>query len=168
MKTDLTIFAVFLLVIALSGCSIDSPVGEEYFNDLDKVDGGEKPGPPNLLSASVLDDKLTLTFNTDPTDGIPVPVETLDPETGTNDNLYYLVYYWDQDPATGLSEPEYYSVLYYIGYVRESDYTDPDTTNKGVTFFVNPAFSGRLWFWMTSYDGGRESDHSNVEFVDVP
>jgi hypothetical protein len=147
---------------ALLGCSVDSPVSGDYFNNLDKVKGGEKPDPPMLVGvAHPQADAITVTFNTDLTKDPPV--------TGTNDHLYYLVYCWNENPVLEFDdEKEYYSADYYIGYVKESDYDEPDDVDKEVSFSLNPDFSGTLYFWMTSYDGGRESDQSNVVSITIP
>ncbi len=162
MKNKITGFlAALLAACVLVACSVDSPVSGDYFNDLDKVKGGEKPGAPTIVAGGVTQpqpDEIKIAFQTE---------SITDPETGSNDNLYYLIYYWDENPATGFDDPrEYYSAYYYLGYVKDSDYSGTDP--KEVSFSLNPNFHGTLWFWMTSYDGGRESDHSNVESIIIP
>ncbi len=102
LKNDIAIF--FLAIVCCIGC-LHEPVDSDYYDDLSLVKGGEKPTPPVDLSLTVADHKVILQFYTDRLDnGNPV---TYDPDTGTNENLYYLVYIASQDPAT-FDDPELY------------------------------------------------------------
>ena len=162
LKNDIAIF--FLAIVCCIGC-LHEPVDSDYYDDLSLVKGGEKPTPPVDLSLTVADHEVTLQFYTDRLDsGNPV---TYDPDTGTNENLYYLVYIASQDPAT-FDVPElYYDIRYYLGYVAEIDFAagvDP----KEVSIAIASSYHGPLFVWMTSHDGGRESDHSEVVSVVIP
>jgi len=161
-----------LLCLAMAcfcwACAVESPVEGDYFNDLSRIKGGEKPSPPVIETVSLLpENELKITFDSDGADGPTGPDGAYDPDTGTNENLIYFLYYSSGEvPPSFPDESDYYSEEYYVGYVREADFSgDP----KDITgLYVNPAFSGALHFWMTSWDGGRESDRSNFGSVDIP
>ncbi|HDP80110.1 MAG TPA: hypothetical protein ENN21_04630 [Spirochaetes bacterium] len=140
-------------------CAVESPVEGDYFNNLSRIKGGEKPTPPEIQGVTLLAGReLQITFTSAPAN---------DPDTGTNDNLLYFVYYADGDlPPDFSDESYYYSEEYYLGYVRESDWIGDPKDITGI--YVSEAFAGRLHFWMTSWDGGRESDRSNFGSVDIP
>jgi hypothetical protein len=58
-------------------------------------------------------------------------------------------------------------IRYYLGYVAEIDFAagvDP----KEVSIAIASSYHGPLFVWMTSHDGGRESDHSEVVSVVIP
>lgn len=145
---------VFFLAIALATGCLHEPVDEEYFNDISKVKGGQKPTPPVNLSMTIDNHIITLQFKTD-------TGATYDPDTGSNENLYYLVYISATDPANFTDPKLYYDIRYYVGYVAETDY-EPGVDPKAVTIQVSSSYHGPVYVWMTSHDGGRESDHSEV------
>jgi hypothetical protein len=156
-----------LLSLLVLSCAVDEPVGPDYYNDIAKIKGGQKPTTPEILPPILFTapDEITITFSSDGSDGPGGPDGAYDPDSNSNEGLYYLFYGSETDPSTFPDEREYYSELYYIGYTLEADFSgDP----KDVSVFVNQAFHGLLYFWITSYDGGRESDHSNVASVLVP
>ena len=162
LKNKSTIF--FLAIVLATGCLHD-PVGEEYYNDISKVKGGQKPTPPVDISISIAGHKITLTFYTDKL--VNGNLVTYDPDTGTNENLYYLVYISATDPAL-FSDPKlYYDIRYYVGYVAETDF-EPDVDPKSVYIDVSSSYHGPVYLWMTSHDGGRESDHSKVVSDTIP
>ncbi len=153
-----------LLVVSFifaAGC-VDDPVSPDYYDDIDKIKGGEKPDPPPTLNSVTLD-PLT-------GDGYPVIINfstgaVVDPETGGNDNLTYFFYASTSDPADFSDPSRYYDEYYYIGYTTEAESGDDP---REVTVYVSSGFSGEIWFWITAYDGGRESDHSSVISVIIP
>ncbi len=150
-----------LSVAVMTGC-VNDPVPPDYYNDIDKIKGGEKPDPPPVLD-SITVDPLT-------GDGYPVIINfsssaVVDPESGGNANLLYFFYASTSDPANFDDPSDYYDEYYYIGYTTEAE-MGPDP--KDVTVYVSSGFSGEIWFWITAYDGGRESDHSNVDSVFIP
>ncbi|MGB4268625.1 MAG: hypothetical protein WBK20_05525 [Spirochaetota bacterium] len=147
---------IFLLVIVLAIGCIHEPVSEEYYSDISKVKGGQKPTPPVGLSMTIDGHTITLQFSTDTGD-------TFDPDTGSNENLYYLVYISGTDPGT-FSDPKlYYDIRYYVGYVAETDFEE-GVDPKEVTIMVESSYHGPVYLWMTSHDGGRESDHTEVVY----
>jgi len=101
---------VFFLAIALATGCLHEPVDEEYYNDLSKVKGGQKPTPPVIVSLTVSDHTLELKFNTDQTEN--GNLITYDPDTGSNENLYYLVYISATDPANFTDPKLYYDIRY--------------------------------------------------------
>lgn len=162
----LLIFPVFL---SSTACSVDKPVEKSYYTDLSRIKGGEKPAPPQIISVDFLpaERELQINFSSDGSDGPGGPEGAYDPDTGTNENLVYYLYYTDgSDPPPFPDEHRYYSEIYYLGYVRESDYSgDPKLINE---IYVSESFAGTLYFWMTSGDGGRESDRSDIAEVVIP
>jgi len=156
-------------IFFVCGC-VDDPVGKEYYNDLDKIKGGQKPTPPVLDSLSLKPltgdgYPVVVTFSSDGNDGPEGPDGAYDPDSGTNNNLSYFFYASTTDPASFSDASSYYDELYYIGYITDAEAgVDP----KDVTIYIHSGFSGEIWFWITSWDGGRESDHSDVESVTIP
>jgi len=153
---------IFLLAIVLATGCFHEPVDKEYFNDLSKVKGGQKPTPPVDVSIAVADHSITLTFYTDKLDN--GNLITYDPDTGTNENLYYLVYISGTDPDTFPDPKLYYDIRYYTGYVAETDFEE-SVDPKEVTIEVESSYHGPVYLWMTSHDGGRESDHTEVVYA---
>lgn len=151
---------IFFLAIALATGCLHEPVDEEYYNDLAKVKGGQKPTPPVDLSISIEGHTITLKFWTD-------TGKTYDPDTGTNENLYYLVYISATDPALFTDPKLYYDIRYYVGYVAEKDF-EAVPGPKVVTINISSSYHGPVYLWMTSHDGGRESDHSEVVSDMIP
>jgi hypothetical protein len=144
---------IALLAVAHNGC-INDPVDDDYFLDINKVHGKNKPAPVPVID--------TLTW-----DGARIIVDftstsTIDPESGVEDNLFYLLYWSSGDPANFADESLYYDELYYLGYVAHADLGGVKKVN------VNPgSYRGRIYFWMTAHDGGRESDHSMAKYIDI-
>lgn len=152
--------AVVALSVVFVSC-IHDPVGGGYYLDVEKIKGGEKPTPPAIQ-----------TVETDVADPLVIIITftssgAIDPDTGNNSGLYYFIYYLDADPAFFEDEGEYYNSVYYVGYTSEAAFNGKDPKSV-IVGKVNPAFHGALYFWMTSYDGGRESDHSNVVSIVIP
>lgn len=130
---------------------IHEPVNEDYYLDIEKVRGKHKPAPPPLIKSITQEDVVVIDFS---------GTATIDPDTGTADGLYYLVYASAVDPANFSSELQYYDGLYYIGYVAHKDLKGDFTMRVNIT-----NYRGDAYFWITAYDGGRESDHSNVVHI---
>ncbi len=156
-------------MFVLCGC-VDDPVAKDYYNDLDKIKGGQKPTPPvvgsiNLEPLSGDGYPVVVEFSSDGNDGPEGPDGAYDPDSGTNNNLSYFIYGSTTDPASFGDPSGYYDDQYYIGYVTDVEAGDDP---KEVTIYISSAFTGVIWFWITSWDGGRESDHSNVDSVTIP
>jgi hypothetical protein len=148
-KSILFIFSFVFLLSALS--CIHDPVDEDYYLDINKVHGIQKPEPPPVINTIVQQDVIVIDFS---------GTTTIDPDTGNADGLYYLVYASQDNPAYFSSELMYYDGLYYLGYVAHQDLTE------GLRVRVDVGdYRGDAYFWMTAYDGGRESDHSNVVYI---
>jgi len=152
-KTAVIAAIIALLPVAHNGC-INEPVDEDYFLDINKVKGMNKPAPAPVIDTVTWDgSKIIVDFTT---------TSTTDPDSGAADNLFYLFYWSSGDPALFTDELLYYDELYYIGYIAHADLVGVKKIN------VNPGnYRGRIYFWMTAHDGGRESDHSNVVFIDI-
>lgn len=75
MSLNNKIIVLLLAIVLATGC-LHEPVDEEYFDDLSRVKGGQKPTPPVNLSMSIDNHIITLQFETDT--GV-----TYDPDTGT-------------------------------------------------------------------------------------
>ncbi len=156
---------VFFLAIALATGCLHEPVDEEYYNDLAKIKGGQKPTPPVDVSITINGHTIELSFYTDKVDN--GNLVTYDPDTGTNENLYYLVYISTTDPALFTDPKLYYDIRYYVGYVAESDF-EAGIDPKEITINVSSSYRGHVYLWVTSHDGGRESDHSEVVSGEIP
>jgi len=153
MNLNIKSIILFLAIALATGC-LHEPVDEEYYNDISKVKGGQKPTPPVNLSMTIYSHVITLRFETD-------TGATYDPDTGSNENLYYLVYISATDPANFTDPKLYYDIRYYVGYVAETDFEE-GIDPKIVTIQISSSYHGPVYLWMTSHDGGRESDHSTV------
>ena len=163
MKLKSNIF-IFLCAIVIGAGCLHEPVDEEYFNDISKVKGGQKPTPPVDLSIKIENHTITLSFYTDKREN--GDLITYDPDTGTNEHLYYLVYISTTNTAL-FSDPKlYYDIRYYVGYVAETDFLE-GVDPKDVRIKISSSYSGPIYVWMTSHDGGRESDHSDVVYGEI-
>ena len=134
---------IILPIIIFSAGCINQPVGEDYFNDTDKIKGKNKPTAPSITDIVACDNEITIAFT-----------ESTDPD---GDDLVYLVYYSLSDPAEFEDESEFYNPIRLVGVVE---------VVEDAVFYSN--ISGIIYFWMTAYDGGRESDHSAWDWVDIP
>ncbi len=150
------LLAFFLTIGAMSvyTACIQEPVDDDYFLDIDRVKGGLKPGPaPVIDSVAPSGDDIIIYFSS---------TTTKDPDTGSDENLMYLFYWSSGNPVDFSEESLYYDKRYLLGYVEHADLGGVNTVS------VDPGeYTGRIYFWMTAYDGGRESDHSNVVFIDI-
>ncbi len=84
---------------------------------------------------------------------------TVDPDTGSAANLYYLFYGSSSDPSLFEDPLLYYDGRYYLGYIEHAR-----LTSLVVSVLIGD-YHGPAYFWMSAYDGGRESDHSNVIYI---
>lgn len=159
MNLNIKSIVFFWVIVLATGC-LQEPVDEDYYNDLSKVKGGQKPTPPIELSMSIDNHVITLKFKTD-------TGATYDPDTGSNENLYYLVYISAENPAHFTDPKLYYDIQYYIGYVAEKDF-EPGVDPKIVYIQISSSYHGVVYLWMTSHDGGRESDHTEVLNGSIP
>lgn len=139
---------IAMVVFAAFISCVQDPVGDDYFLDPGRVKGGEKPSPPPVISSIVRSGEfVVIDFTT---------TATIDPDTGSSGNLFYLFYGATQDPESLCDPLRYYDERFYLGYVE-------DAKAPGKTVFVEIGdYTGNAWFWMSAHDGGRESDHSNV------
>lgn len=155
-KTALLAALLALVPVSHNGC-INEPVNEDYFLDINKVNGKNKPAPAPVIDTITWDgSRITIDFTS------TTAVGTIDPDSGTADNLFYLFYWSSGDPANFADESLYYDELYFLGYITHADL-------GGVMIItVNPGeYRGRIYFWMTAHDGGRESDHSTAKYIDI-
>lgn len=148
--------ACFLAIGAMSvyTACIQDPVDDDYFLDIDRVKGGLKPEPaPVINSVTQSGDDINIDFS---------GTTTTDPDTGSDENLTYLFYWSSGNPVEFSEESLYYDERYFLGYVEHADLGGVKIVS------VDPGgYTGRIYFWMTAYDGGRESDHSNVISIDI-
>ena len=54
-----------------------------------------------------------------------------------------------------------------MGYVAETDFEE-GVDPKIVTIQISSSYHGYVYLWMTSHDGGKESDHSTVISSYIP
>ena len=155
------IFIIIPMLFAALFC-VNDPVDENYFNDIDRIKGGEKPTPEPIL------DGVTATYDA-PSGLYEIEIDfdstfTTDPETGTADNLRYYIYYSFTDPLEFESESEFYDKTRLLGYIDQSAFgTDPK-----IVYVYSEPLGKTVYFWITAYDGGRESDRSEEHiFVDI-
>ena len=142
MKKFLAILYPLIFIILVS-CSIDDPVSNDYFNDLNRVKGKNAPGVPNITSVTACNNVITINYT-----------EATDPD---GDELSYVFYYSFTDPSAFAVE-DFYDPLRIAG-LSSDDGGDVEFTT---------GYAGVIFFWLTAYDGGRESDHSPVVSVAVP
>ena len=155
------IFLLLPMLFAALFC-VNDPVDENYFNDIDRIKGGQKPTPEPIL------DSVTATYDA-PSGLYEIEInfsstDTIDPDTGTADNLRYYIYYSFTDPLEFASENEFYDKTRLLGYIDQSAFgTDPK-----IVYVYSEPLGKTVYFWITAYDGGRESDRSEEHrFVDI-
>ena len=155
------IFFLLPMLFAALFC-VNDPVDENYFNDIDRIKGGQKPTPEPIL------DSVTATYDA-PSGLYEIEInfnstDTIDPDTGTADNLRYYIYYSFTDPLEFESESEFYDKTRLLGYIDQSAFgTDPK-----IVYVYSEPLGKTVYFWITAYDGGRESDRSEEHrFVDI-
>jgi hypothetical protein len=161
----ITVITMFLVAGSTLFCSFHDPVSEDYYLDINKIKGGEKPSPPPVISSvtSVPDTEtgvnITIDFN---------GTATIDPDTGSADNLFYLFYITPDDPSLFSDESSYYDYWYLFGYVSHAElvYSGGGTMTTSI-IIEHITYHGRLYFWMTAFDDGRETDHSAVVYLDI-
>lgn len=163
---------LILSIIIFSGFSIScthDPVDDSYFLDINKIKGGEKPEPPPVLTSA--DIILPCSINSDGDEVCDIKFDfsvdgTSDPESGTNENLIYYFYYSFTDPADFTDPGAWYDEMQLFHQIAHTDLSagsDP----RSITVTVSDV-NKRVYFWITAYDGGRESDHSDDwKFVDL-
>lgn len=150
------LFLIFipLVFFGLLYCGIRKPVGENYLNDVNRVLGGQKPSAPSVLSVVRNGDYLFISLDTS---------SASDPDTGNNANLLYFFYCSSVNPEAFENPVEYYDELHFTGQISESDQSgNPKTIvfDMELISFVARDPGDYIYFWATSFDGGRESDHS--------
>lgn len=133
-------FFTLLFFITLPGCVNEAPVGSDYYADNSRIAGGAAPGSPVLSYNS---SELEFTWSA-----------SIDPDTGDEAGIYYLYYYFNEIPA----DP--YHVDYLIAVINTDD-------GRKATLSSEITRSGSHYFAVTGYDGGRESEISNIITVTV-
>ena len=137
------IYVSLVLLTILCACNIHEQVDDEYFSSIDRVKGKNKPAAPVAPTVACCERSIsvTITASTD--------------EDG--DGLSYLLYASRED-LSAFDVTSYYDEFYIVGVV--SDIAEP------IEFYTSD--TGNIFFWCTAFDGGRESDHSEVVSVSVP
>ena len=131
-------FRTLLLCLALTtGCVTDEPLDRNYFAGTDKIKGGEAPSAVEL-SFDASENKFSWTAS-------------IDPDTGAEVREYFFYYAYNQLPVN-LLDANYFEAA--IGRVRS------------VTINSGSLKRGQHYFWVTGFDGGRESRASNVIRLD--
>ena len=133
---------LFMLLVFMS-CAFEDPVDSDYYMDVDLIKGKNKPGVPSIQEISVCENDVQITFT-----------GTTDPD---GDEITYLFYYSFENPENFSDGSEYYSILRLFGYAE-------DEGSISVRFTLD----GLVYLWITAFDGGRESDHSEVWEVVLP
>lgn len=137
MKRILTIFALCALV---SQCTLRDTLDTTYFDDLNNVVGGEKPTAPVISSFNYpTDTTLSWSTSTDP-----------DSEPADQAVQFYFVYYYLNSVPSDNSK---YNDEYLL-------FTIENSTSISLSNITFP--SGTSYFGVTGYDGGRESEISNI------
>jgi hypothetical protein len=156
---------ICLLTVQGLSCSFHDPVSEDYYFDTSKIKGGEKPSPPPVISA--------VTAAPNQQTGVDIKIDfsgtaTIDPDTGSADNLYYLFYISAEDPSLFTNEGSFYDNWFLYGYISHADllYIGGGIMATSVVL-EQIVYNGRLYFWMTAVDEGREADHSAVVYIDL-
>lgn len=152
MKIRILLFSGLLFLI--SHCTTNSPVDINYYSDDSRILGGLKPSAPVLNPIDYNGGARTLTFTVsiDP-DSTPVPNQVV--------QVYYLYHYFQSVPA------QMTDVAYYL----DASNTPGSYDFLKCTSFCTDKFvfsSGTHYFAMTGFDGGRESDPSNVISFTIP
>jgi hypothetical protein len=156
------IFIMALVVFTALSCGINEPVDDDYFDNINRIKGGQKPTPDPII------DTVTATY--DPPSGLyEIEIDfsstnTIDPDTGTADNLRYYIYYSFTDPLEFESDSDYYDETRRLGYIDQSAFGG----GLKIVYIYSEPLGRRVYFWITAYDGGRESDKSEEHmFVDI-
>lgn len=142
----------FMLLSMICFCA-EEPVARDYFMNPELLKGGEKPSPaPVITGLSESGEYVVVDFT---------GTMTIDPDTGSSADLIYFFYGTTDHPDSFGDPAVYYDDYYYIGGIE-----DAGLTEKKVAVYVG-SYAGRAYIWMTAFDGGRESDHSNVQEIDL-
>jgi len=139
------IYTLTLTIAFFVTSCFSDPVHEDYFFDLSKIKGGNKPDSPVIVSLESCENSVTINFTGSDGD---VDVD--------GDSLIYVICYSADNPENFSDDKEYYNPLRVVAAVNSADPVELYSRNGG-TFY----------FWLTAYDGGRESDHSNVLSITV-
>jgi len=73
------------------------------------------------------------------------------------DELYYIFYYSFTDPEGSFETVDYYNQLHIF-----------DIYDGTGAILKQTSYRGPIYFWATTYDGGRESGYTPVVSVTVP
>jgi hypothetical protein len=156
------IFLMALVLFTALSCGINEPVDDDYFDDINRIKGRQKPTPKPVIN--------TVIATYDPPSGLyEIEINfdgtnTIDPDTGTADNLRYYIYYSFTDPLEFESESDYYDKTRLLGYIDQSAFGG----GLKIVYIYSEPLGRRVYFWITAYDGGRESDKSGEhKFVDI-
>ncbi len=151
-RTGMKVLCVSLVLCSLCMCA-EEPVGRDYFMNPELLKGGEKPFPaPVIAGLTESGDYVVVDFT---------GTATIDPDTGSSTELVYFFYGTTENPVNFGDPVMYYDEYYYLGGIAHDDLTE-----QKVSVYVG-SYAGRAYIWMTAYDGGRESDHSNVFEIDL-
>ncbi|MCS6984469.1 MAG: hypothetical protein NZM25_04985 [Leptospiraceae bacterium] len=124
---------LLIFSLFLAGCSVADPVPLDYFRGTERIKGGNAP-PPVVLSYEPETKMFSWSMSIDPDTGEEVPV--------------YFFYY-----ARGKLPSYLHSEDYFITAERR---------NRSLILDWVSLPPGRHFFWVTAYDGGRESLPSNI------
>lgn len=159
-----TSLMILFLIFIVPCCTFNDPVDKDYFLTLEKVRGKNKPEPAPVI------DNITYTHNSNEhVNDIIIDfssTETCDPDSGISDDLTYLIYYSFLNPEKFNNPLLYYCDENLIWYINDSEISS-DSNEKKAQFLIYSSFSGEIYFWMTAADKGRESEYSNIGYINI-
>ncbi len=163
MKDFLHIFLKCIMIFTLLTVScLNDPVGEDYFNDTSRIKGGEKPDTPAIwidtsdpVYPNQCENQVTFKFCCNESGACINDADSCGTDAEGNEQSFYL-YASSADPS-GFEPSDFFNLYYLYGEVLITE--DMTITYNG---------SATFYFWLTAWDGGRQSDQSNVVAVTFP
>ena len=136
---NLLISIALLTFSVIQGCTLQSPVDESFYQASENIVGGEKPTTPILEPLDYPTQKvLKWSASTDP-----------DSSPANSEVTQYNIYYYLNTLPTGLAR-----------YANEYYWISSEQNQFSIEGYIFP--SGTNYIGVTAFDGGRESEISNI------
>lgn len=121
------------IIFWLTACSLSTPVSIDYYSNNDRISGKSPPTPPILFY-----EPQSHTFSW---------TASFDPDTGNEVANYFFYYAKNKLPSY---------------FLDENFFLTSEGQKKKLQIDWNSLANGTHYFWVTGFDGGRESLPSNI------